>query len=259
MVRVKKEDLLTINLFKLNVKIQMIVVLSVLVFIGMFKYGFGITLPLISLTLLSTVILDLAINYLKDKKFFFPSSAIISGLIIGSVLAPGQNYSLALIASAIAIASKHIIRLEGRHIFNPANFGLFSAGLLLSATFSWWGSSFPPLVILFGLFIAYRMKRFHLMLSFLITYAILMSLYSLLTRQPVLNNILLANLYFIFFMLIEPKTSPMTRKGRVIYGALTALFASTFIAILPKYDPSLLALVSADIFVPVLNRMESNR
>jgi Na+-translocating ferredoxin:NAD+ oxidoreductase RnfD subunit len=70
------------------------------------------------------------------------------------------------------------------------------------------------------------------------------------------RNILLINLFFVFIMLIEPKTTPTTRKGRRLYAAIAALFSFIFFKLVPQFDASLLALASANTLAPFLNRLK---
>src|SRR5207247_3026269 len=52
-----------------------------------------------------------------------PRSALISGLSLCLILRTGSP-GLATAAAVIAIASKFLIRFNGKHLFNPTNFGL---------------------------------------------------------------------------------------------------------------------------------------
>ena len=75
-------------------------------------------------------LLDFLINKIVFKKQLFPKSAIITGFILSGILSYHENWWWLLIFSAAAIISKHLIRINNKHIFNPANFGLFAATLL---------------------------------------------------------------------------------------------------------------------------------
>ena len=231
----------------------MVLVLLILATVGVFQQGAGYLLPQLAISVLTAVGLDYVIVYIKSKKILFSTSAVISGLIIALILKPGVSWYIPIFAALIAIGSKHVIRIKGKHIFNPANFGLLLSMFVLRTYLGWWGSSIVWLVLVLGGLIAYRFKRFHLLISFLITQFVLLGTYSALNGEPILNAISMANLFFIFVMLVEPKTSPITRNGRIIYGVLTGIFSSLFILVVPVHDPSVMGLALSNLFVPVIN------
>ena len=231
----------------------MVLVLLILATVGVFQQGAGYLLPQLAISVLTAVGLDYVIVYIKSKKILFSTSAVISGLIIALILKPGVSWYIPIFAALIAIGSKHVIRIKGKHIFNPANFGLLLSMFVLRTYLFWWGSSIAWLVLVLGGLIAYRFKRFHLLISFLITQFVLLGTYSALNGEPILNAILMANLFFVFVMLVEPKTSPRTRNGRIIYGVLTGIFSSLFIVVVPVHDPSVMGLALSNLFVPIIN------
>src|SRR3954452_10777294 len=61
---------------------------------------------------------------------FDPKSALISGLSLCLLLRTSALW-IAVLAAFIAIASKFTLRLNGKHLFNPTNFGLVALMLLL--------------------------------------------------------------------------------------------------------------------------------
>ncbi len=214
-------------------------------------------LPVISIVAAS-VLLDLAINFAKKRKFFFPKSALITGLILATVIEGGLLFLL--LVAAIAILSKHLIRIKGRHIFNPANFALFAA--LLAAPFlpvsqSWWGTSNYILAGIMGLVIVYKLRRFHLVLPFLAVHAAAMAVLLMSPDQLASHVISGALLFFAFYMLVEPITSPIRRNSRIIFGVLAGLFAALLYVV---WLPAMLigALFFADLLVPLINRLSQN-
>ncbi len=248
------------KIWRRDIKLYMIVFLSLLALWGMVaSAGFAGALLRLLAAVGTAALLDLGIHYFQKKKWLLPKSAIISGLLIGSIISPRAPAWLVIIAAAAAIGSKHLIRIRGRHIFNPAIFGLLFVSVFFSAPLAWWGSSNLWVVLIFGAVIAAKLKRFHLLFAYAIPFALLMGIYALANQFPVLPQVMFLNFYFLVFMVVEPKTSPMKRKGRLIYGALAA--AATFIYFLavPQLGASIFALVTADLAVPFLNRWESKK
>ncbi|MBI2130258.1 RnfABCDGE type electron transport complex subunit D, partial [Candidatus Woesearchaeota archaeon] len=219
---------------KLSIYQYMVIFLVVLNFTGAFFYGFGINaLFPVFIAAITASVLDIIINHFKTRKFEIPYSGIISGLFIGGLLAQDLKWHVYLAAGIIAILSKHLIRVQQRHIFNPANFGVLLVSVIFGASHTWWLASPSIMMVLFGLFIIWKLRRFDLSFSFLASYLIL----SILFDFNALNNLdaiylLIANsgiiAFFSMFMLIEPKTHPFQKKQRIIYGILVAVLLMTF-------------------------------
>ncbi|MFA4819562.1 MAG: RnfABCDGE type electron transport complex subunit D [Candidatus Aenigmatarchaeota archaeon] len=236
----------------LKIKHLMIAALLILTAYGIYRYGTSNLLPIAAITL-TAAILDIAISFVKEKKFLAPESAIISGLIISLIIQGDLPLLMGL--AAIAILSKHLIRIKGKHIFNPANFALF-VGLFLPVSESWWGASNVLLAGILGLVIVFKLKRFHLALPFLAVHAAIMfALYSGQLASHIASGSLV---FFAFYMLIELVTSPSKMKGRIAFGVLAGIFATLlYVAWLPAMLVG--ALFFADLFVPLLNRQGDSK
>lgn len=234
--------------------------LIILTLASVFFYDFGIvSLIPVLISVLTAAVLDLLINYFRFKTWEIPYSALISGIFIGGLLTQNLHWYIYVIAGIIAVASKHLLAVNHRHIFNPANFGILLVFLIFKAPNTWWISSPFYLVILFGLFILWRLRRFDLGLSFLLTYY-LIHFYLLLKDvsplQHFSNMVAQSGMIFFFamFMLIEPKTHPAARKQRIFYGILVALMLIGIEIYNPLFGiPFVLAV--ANLFVPLLNRI----
>ena len=128
------------------------------------------------IALLTTVILDLILTYVKEKRFYIPSSAVITGLLIGGILPSEIPFYIPLIASLLAILSKHFIIFNKKHIFNPATFGLLLIMFIFSTGLVWNVNSNIYLVIIFGLILNYKIKRLNYSIPYLISHIIFSSL-----------------------------------------------------------------------------------
>src|SRR3989338_1598055 len=243
----------------LNIYDLMIIAMLVLSAYNLQKFSLSYAVPIISI-IISAGAIDFIIIYVKEKRKpdgragrvfrSLPRSALISGLILSLIL-QGPLLFLILV-SAIAILSKHVIKIKNKHIFNPAIFGLFVA-LFLPVSQSWWGTSNLLLVALLGIVIVYKLKRFHLALPFLAVHAAVMFvLFSFDVNQLVAHIISGSLLFFAFYMMIEPITSPLKMKSSIIFGILAGVFASILYAL---WLPAMLvgALFFAGLCVPILN------
>jgi Na+-transporting NADH:ubiquinone oxidoreductase subunit NqrB len=102
-------------------------------------------------------------------------TALILALIVGPVPFPRNLAPLTLI-SLLAMASKYALAYRGRHLFNPAAVAVALAALLGVDGASWWVSGWLllPFVLLGGLLVARKTRRFHLVLAFLLAYFVLL-------------------------------------------------------------------------------------
>src|SRR3989338_960234 len=198
---------------RLTVYQYIIFFLEVLTLVSVFFYGFGINalIPVL-IAVITTTILDFAVNYFKYKTFEFPQSALISGLFIGGLLTQNLAWYVYVIAGIIAIASKHLIKTSQKLIFNPANLGILIVSIFLGAMHTWWISSPLILVLAFGIFILWRLRRFDLAFSFLISYYLINSVIELMKGSSfngIYSTIINGGVIYFFsiFMLIEPKTN----------------------------------------------------
>ena len=196
------------------------------------------------LALIVTVALDIAFQKGIMKRLAFPYSAIISGLIIGSIAPLNAPYYIIVTASSIAVASKFLLRFNGSHIFNPAAFGLLVALALFATGDQWWVTqtfnvhgyalSFLPLLIIAD----YKAMKWKIAFSGLAVIAILYILAGALTLSSIswLNVVDFAfalPYYLLFIMVPEPKTSPYKWKQQVVFGAgvAVAVFLLTFYSV----------------------------
>ena len=162
---------------------------------------------------------------------FDPLSAMITALSLTLLLRTG-SVVLAACAALIAIGSKFIIRVNGKHVFNPANVAIVA--LMLTTDAAWistgqWGNAAISALALacLGLLVLTRAKRAETTIAFLAVYAALLLVRTVWLSDPFaialhhLQNGAL--LIFAFFMISDPKTTPDTPTGRVLFAAIVAV------------------------------------
>lgn len=193
-------------------------------------------------------------------------SAIISGLILSAIIGPvslAADWHWLLLAAAFAMASKYVFAMRKSHIFNPAAFGAFAAGLL-GYSASWWIGSVVtlPLVLLGGLLIVCKIRRMHLVAGFLAAYLALLFVDVFLVRggtvadiPTLLYTIFISSpiLFFSFVMLVEPLTSPHTKRWRIWFGTVIAavMFVPQWVGM--SAVPLELALLVGNIFARIVS------
>ncbi len=207
---------------------------------------------------LTAIVADLALSFAKQKRIIVPYSAYISGLIL-SMLMPFETPLLTKIfVPIVAIASKKLLKWKGKHVFNPASFGLVVSSLFLLVPVTWWGTIVWPLVAVVGLALMYKIEKWRTGASFYLGFAVLQIAYNSYTgvgiESTVTNFLLSGSLFFFgFFMVIEPKTSPFTKKGQIAFGILTAILAFASQFLIPQWFP-LIGLLVMNIFAQAINK-----
>jgi|GEM_PF-1428285 len=169
-----------------------------------------------------SVLANGAYVFIRDRKFKLSECALITGLLIGFVLSGEDPWWSCLAAALIAILSKRYLRLQGRHLFNPAAFGAFVAVLFWQANTQWYGAYVWYVVIPFGLYFVSRIRKLPIVAAYYLTAVALYGAQAILQQTSLLDAILYLNHFFILIMLIEPKTSPFDKVGMIGYGALAS-------------------------------------
>ena len=180
-------------------------------------------------------LLDAAANKLFLKKGLkFPSSAVISGIIIGSIAPLNAPLQVIFLASAVAVASKYLIRIKGHHIFNPATLGLLVSLWLFGLGDQWWaaagslnflGFAIPLTLVL--IIASYKADKLKVAIPFLLVTGVLYAATQFvgvpLTASGLLAFVSSMPYYFAFIMLSEPKTSPYAPRQQVVFGIAVAV------------------------------------
>src|ERR1700761_5381697 len=160
-------------------------------------------------------------------------SPLISGLSL-SLLLRADALWLYAAAGIIAIGSKFLLRIEGKHIFNPAGFAIVV--LLLTSNGVWispgqWGTElwFAALAGFFAILVLSAARRADIAIFFLASHAALLVARALWLGDPLAIPIHQLQsgslLIFAFFMITDPRTTPDARIGRFVFAAAVALLA----------------------------------
>jgi len=238
---------------KLNIKQQLIVFLGLLALYIAIKDKDLFFLMSTFLAVISAVGADSIINFLKAKKFLITESSVISGLIIGFVVASDSPYWKIVLVSFLAIGSKHLIRFRGKHVFNPAAFGIFSAILLLGIYTQWRGTYLWYILLPSGVYFLNKIRKIEVVLSYFITLILIYSAQGLIQRTSLMNLFGYFSYFFVFIMLIEPKTSPISFYGKIIFGTGVGVLSFILTQAGAKLDVELLSLLVFNLSTPFLN------
>ncbi len=224
--------------------------------------GFDASPLRIAAILGTAVVTQLLCTHLARLPRFEWKSALISGLGL-AVLLRSNDLWLLLLGVTLAIASKFVIRWRGKHVFNPTNFAIV---LLLATTDRvWvsagqWGSAavLSFLIACAGVAVVQRSRRSDVTIAFLAAWAALQFGRAIWLGDPLsiplhrLENGAL--LVFAFFMISDPKTTPDSRAGRILFAALVALGGFWIQYALFRTNGLLWSLAASAVFVPLIDR-----
>jgi Na+-transporting NADH:ubiquinone oxidoreductase subunit NqrB len=173
-------------------------------------------------------------------------SPLITGLSL-SLLLRADAVWLHALAGVIAIGSKFVFRIDGKHIWNPA--GLAIVVLLLTSNDVWispgqWGSAvwFAALLGFLAILVLHAARRSDMALFFLGSHAALLFARAFWLGDPIAIPIHQLQsgsvLIFAFFMISDPRTSPDARLGRFLFAASVAL-TGHYLAFFMQMRPAL--------------------
>jgi len=185
-------------------------------------------------------------------------SVYITALILILIITPPKPFTNLLFlafVSVVAMASKYIFAVGKKHFLNPVAVSVALVGLVANQAASWWVANLYmiPFVLIGGILVVRKIKRFDLVLSFFAVVLLTGSVFSLINSQNLLSGLQRALVYspmlfFAFIMLTEPMTLPPTRKMRIIYGLIVGILFVPQIHIGPLYFTPELALVLGNVF-----------
>jgi Na+-transporting NADH:ubiquinone oxidoreductase subunit NqrB len=246
-------------------RLKLSVVIIALQVLGQTSLGFKLSIAQILVTVGACAIVDVAVTLHRQHVLAWPASALLTGNSVAFILrASGTRHGdwwtlhgiqYFLLAALLSLLSKYLIQVGGRHLFNPSNVGLVWTLLIIGPVhvfpqYLWWGPIGVPVVLALvvivagAIWILRSVRMFGMAISFLVTLAALVGIFALSGRSfvaiwhsgPVSGfsywlDICLSPelLIFVFFMMSDPKTTPRTRRGRVIYGAATAVLAASLL------------------------------
>ncbi|MFI5372418.1 MAG: RnfABCDGE type electron transport complex subunit D [Candidatus Eisenbacteria bacterium] len=252
-----------------DVRDWQIAVLATLLLWGEWALGFAIPPIQIVLTLAAAVATQWLCGRLAGLPRFEPRSALISALSLCLLLRVAHPW-LGAAASAIAIAGKFAVRVRGKHVFNPSNVAIVAMVLLTGgspgrAGLAWvspaqWGDT---ATLAFGIacaggFVTHRALRGDVTLSFLAGFATLTFGRAVWLGQPWATPLHVVGsgglMLFAFFMISDPRQTPDSRPGRLLFGAGVAALAFVFATVAYRPAGPIWALAILSPLVPLLDR-----
>jgi Na+-translocating ferredoxin:NAD+ oxidoreductase RnfD subunit len=206
--------------------------ITLILLVGNLSFGLLESFSRTALAISTAIVFEIALGLLTHKRVPNLASAYISGISVGILIRSPLFWPYAL-CSAIAITSKYVIRWRGRHLWNPSNFAISAMLLLVPgvvATLSvQWGNTIWPMLIVWvlGALIVYRVKRFHITATYVVSFVALSFLRTAFTGHSFLAEVapITGPMYqlFIFFMITDPKTTVKPRWAQCLVVFLIAV------------------------------------
>lgn len=180
----------------------------------------------------TSIVAELILGRIFYKRWPNLASAYISGISVGILLRSPDYWPYALCA-LITITSKYVLRVKGRHIWNPSNFGvsvmLFLASGVAAGLSIQWGNNLWAMLVIWtlGAAIIARHRRFHICAVYVVSFIAFAFLRAWILHDPWQSEIspITGPLYqlFIFFMITDPKTTVRSKMGQAVVAFCIAL------------------------------------
>jgi Na+-translocating ferredoxin:NAD+ oxidoreductase RnfD subunit len=222
-----------IRFFKTPKGVLIIILVSLIAMAAPGEGAGAVLLNMGSATVIAGLV-DLIILRLRKKVWQFPSGAVLTAMIVTMVVRAQEHWYVPVAVSAVAVISKYAIRTRSANVFNPAAFALVSMMYVLPMGQSWWGAlpEVSPVwvraaLLAGGIYIADRVNKIPLVLSFLGAYFLLFTATAYLGdprrvaeifRSPDIEAVL----FFALIILTDPPTSPARYRDQWICGIVAA-------------------------------------
>lgn len=230
---------------------------------GLLLLDFDLRPPVVLAAIVSAPIFQLAFA-IAYRTTLDPRSVIASSLSLCLLLRTSEPL-WAVLAALLVVASKFLIRVRGKHIFNPSDFAL-AALLILFPEHVWvsagqWGSAALSALLLASLggMVLYRAKRSDITLAFIGAYTAMVFTRSLWLNEPLLiafhrlesGSLIL----FAFFMISDPKATPDSRSGRIVFAILVAAGGFAIQYMMYRTNGLIYSLAAVSVLTPLIDRL----
>ena len=180
------------------------------------------------------VLTELILGRLYWGSWPHPASGYTSGISVGILVRStgGILWPFAL-TSALSIASKYVLRVKDRHLWNPSNFGLCAIFLLAPYAVAplnmQWGNNLWPMLMIWvvGIYVIWKVKRFHITGTYIVAFVVLAFVRSFITGHTFAAEVapLTGPMYQLFalFMITDPVTTVSSKRGEMVVTVIIAV------------------------------------
>jgi Na+-translocating ferredoxin:NAD+ oxidoreductase RnfD subunit len=215
------------------------VILTILAALAAPGEGLRTVMPGLLCAVVVSGIVDAMVLRARTRKLGFPSGAVLTAMIVAMVLRAQEPWYVTTITSVAAVLSKYLLRSRSANLFNPAALAIVASFYVFHTGQSWWGAlTEVPLpeqlaLVVMGVFIADRVNKMPLVLTFLGCYFLLFTATAFLTDPRRVAEIFRppdveAALFFAFIILTDPPTSPARYPDQIVCGLIVAATSFVF-------------------------------
>jgi Na+-translocating ferredoxin:NAD+ oxidoreductase RnfD subunit len=218
--------------FKYDGRFTAPILITCILLAGQFTFGFLESWTKTALAIIASVVVELILGRIYTGKWPHLASAYITGISVGILVRSPEIWPYVL-CSVISIMSKYVLRVKGRHIWNPSNFGicvlLFLASHAVASLSIQWGNYLWPMLIIWtlGSVTIWRLKRFHICATYVISFLVFAFLRSSITGHPWQAEVapITGPMYqlYVFFMITDPKTTVHAKWAQCVTVFLVAV------------------------------------
>jgi hypothetical protein len=190
-----------------------------------------------AIAIVTAIAAELLMGRITYGRWPNPASAYITGISVG-ILVRSPFLWAYVMASLISIASKYVLRVNGRHLWNPSNLGVSAVLFLAPSTVSLlsiqWGNTLWPMIVIWmlGFVIVWRVGRLHISAAYVVSFLFFSLIRSAVTGTPWLANVapITGPMYqlFIFFMVTDPRTTVRSTRAQAAVVVLVAFVEMVF-------------------------------
>lgn len=234
--------------------------------IGITALGFRVSVPQIVSAILAAAVVDVLFTIRLTGKLVWPASGMLTGsgvaLILRLVEMQAADYwawngwYIYAGVAGVSVMTKYSIRWRGNHLFNPSNFGLVAAFLIIGSTVVepldfWWAPLDGWMLVAYmiilggGILITRRLALLEMVIVFWVVLAVGLGILASAghcmiatwSPEPVCATrfwwALVTSpeiLIFQLFMITDPRTIPRGRWARVVFAGALGLLATLLIA-----------------------------
>ena len=223
--------------FRLDNRYLAPILITLVLVMGQVAFGFLESWSRTALAISTAILLEMVLGRMFWGRWPHLASAYVSGISVGMLIRSPEFWPYAL-CSALSITSKYVLRLDGRHLWNPSNFGIvamlvLAADAVAGLSVQWGNNLLPVMVVwIFGSVIIHRVGRFHITFTYVASFLAFSLLRAAVTGHPWLSEVapLTGPMYqlFIFFMVTDPKTTVGSVRGQCLVVFLVAAVEAAF-------------------------------
>lgn len=217
---------------KIDIRLIPPVLISLILIAAHLSFGVLRGYEAIALAIGASVVAELVLARLYWGDWPHLASAYTTGISVGILVRSPMLWPFAL-CSVLSILSKYVLRVKGRHLWNPSNFGLcavfFVAPFAVAPLNTQWGNTLWPMLVIWavGLYTIWKVKRFHITSTYIVAFVALSLVRSWITGDAFLAEVapITGPMYQLFalFMITDPKTTVSSKKGEIGVTILIAI------------------------------------